>query len=222
MITLALDLNGQLCVVVGGGLVAEHKARVLLEAGARVRVVSDALTPGLCSLRDAGQVEVVPRRYHPGDLVGAMLVVAATGQPDVDAAVAAAAGGHQLVSVSGQPKLGNVHFTAEVCRGPLRIAISTDGASPALAKRIRQDVERVIGPEYAALAELLAEVRERVKGLPHLRQAERAALFEQIVYGPALQLLANGETEAARASVEEMVGTGFAAARVTDLTRDPS
>jgi len=217
MITLALDLSGHLCVVIGGGPVAEHKAQVLLGAGARVRVVSDAPTPGLCSMRDTGQIEVVPRRYHSGDIVGAMLVVAATGQPDVDAAVAEAACGHQLVSVSGQPRLGNVHFTAEFSRGPLRIAISTDGTSPALVKRIRQEVERVIGPEYAALAELLAGVRERLKGLPHLCQAERAALFEQIVYGPALQLLANGETEAVRALVAEIIGTRMAADRITEL-----
>jgi siroheme synthase-like protein len=111
-----------------------------------------------------------------------MLVVAATGIQAVDAAVAAAVaalGG--LVSVSGQPELGNVHFTAEVRRGPVRIGIATGGASPLLARRLKERVAEAVGPEWGALAESLAAARERLKARPDLTQADRALLYAELI-----------------------------------------
>lgn len=200
---LAVDLRGRLAVVVGGGAVAERKAGTLLEAGAVVRVVSPALTAGLELLRASGSVAVLLRPYQAGDAAGAMLVVAATGIPMVDAAVAAevaAAGG--LVSVSGQPELGNVHFTAEVRRGPVRIGIATGGASPALARTLKERVAGVVGPEYGALAELLGEARERLNANAALTQADRARVYTELLDSPLLEALAAGDQERARALLE--------------------
>lgn len=206
IITVSLDLTGRPAVVIGGGRVAERKVKVLMEAGARVRVVAPEVTAPLSDLETAGQIQVCRRPWEAGDTAGAMLVVAATGRREVDLSVAleAQAAG-SLVSVSGDPALGNLAFTAAVKRGPVRIAISTGGAAPALAKRVRQEVERLVGPEYGALAELLDEARRRLKTLPGLSQSERAAVLEALVNGPALGLLARGETEAARAEVEERI-----------------
>jgi siroheme synthase-like protein len=203
MLMLAVDLQGRLAVVVGGGPVAERKARVLLEAGARVRVISPGFTDGLRALAAAGRVEAAERAYQAGDAAGAALVVAAAGDPAVDGAVAAevkAAGG--LVSVSGQPGLGNVHFTAEVRRGPIRIGIATGGASPALARRLKAAVGRAVGPAYGELAELLAEARGRLRAQPGISQAERARVYTGLVKGPLLDLLAAGDRAQARAVLE--------------------
>ena len=88
MMIVDLKLTGRLAVVVGGGPVAERKARALLRAGARVRVVSPEMTLGLRTLWERGRIEAIQRPYAPGDTSGAMLVVAATGRREVDAAVA--------------------------------------------------------------------------------------------------------------------------------------
>jgi len=221
MMTINLRLTGRLAVVVGGGPVAERKARALLQAGARVRVVSPELTLGLCTLWERGRIEVLQRPYAPGDASGAILVVAATGRREVDAAVARQAeADERLFSVSGEPEMGNVTFTAEVRRGPVHVAISTDGASPALARRLRRELERTVGPEYGQLAELLGEVREQVQRHPGRSGAERSALFASIVRGPALDLLARGEEEAARALVHGMVSSFLA--EVPDRTAAPT
>lgn len=208
-----LRLTGRLAIVVGGGPVAERKARALLQSGTRVRVVSPELTLGLRTLWERGRIEVIQRSYAPGDTSGAMLVVAATGRREVDAAVARQAEAEErLVSVSGEPELGNVNFTAEVRRGPVRVAISTGGASPALARRLRRELERTVGPEYGQLAELLGEVRNRVRLDSSRSRAERAALLASIVQGPALGLLARGAEEAAQALVHGMVSSFLAEA----------
>lgn len=205
MITLAFDLTDRLCVVVGGGEAAEQKVRALLRAGARVRVVSPSLSPWLVARLASGAIEHWSRPYQPGDLEGAALVVSATGRPEVDRAVATEAkAARQLLSVSGEPALGDVHFLAELHRGPVTIAVATGGGSPALAVRIRDEIGQAIGPEYGALAELLAAARRRLKAAGRLTQRERAALLRQIVYGPALAML-RGETEAARRLVDGII-----------------
>lgn len=206
MLTLGLTLTHRLAVVIGGGKVAARKVGVLLEAGARVRVISPRLTPELSSLREQGRIEVLQRPFAPGDTEGAMLVVAATGHREVDAAIAAeATAGQRLVCVSGAPDLGNVAFTATVHRGPVQIAISTAGSSPALARRLRRELEQTVGREYGLLAQWLEAVREQVRQAPGRTDAQRAALFTAIVQGPALGLLAKGEEEAARVTVQAMV-----------------
>lgn len=179
MLTVSLALEGQQVVVVGGGAVAERKVKALLQAGARVRVVSPELTPGLTG---EGRIEVVGRRWAQGDGIGALLVVAATGAPDVDAAVAAEARAEgQLINVAAQPALGNVHFTAEIRRGPLRIAVASDGAAPGLVRSLRDELERVIGPQWGDLAYLAAEARNRLQRIPGLSQADRARLLANLV-----------------------------------------
>lgn len=209
MITLSLDLTERLCVVVGGGEVAYQKVRTLLRGGARLRVVSASLVAGLMALRERGQIEHLGRPYQPGDLAGALLVVSATGQPEVDGAVAAEAkAAGQLISVSGEPALGDVRFTAELQRGPVTIAVSTDGGSPALAARIRNEVGRAIGPEYGALAELVTEARRRLKAEGRLAQRERAERLRQLVYSPALEMLARCETDEARRLMERIIAAG--------------
>jgi precorrin-2 dehydrogenase/sirohydrochlorin ferrochelatase len=207
---LGVDVAGQLTIVVGGGRVATRKVETLLGAGARLRVISPAISPELTRLETEGRVSVSLRPFEPGDTAGALLVVAATGIAIVDEAVAAEVvqrGG--LVSVSGAPHRGNIHFTAQVNRGPITVGIATGGGAPAVAKRLRRELDAQISPAYGRLAEELAAVREALTGAARLTQLDRAAIYTELVEGPLLELLAAGREDEVRALITEILHRGM-------------
>ena len=171
-----LDLRGRRCLVVGGGAIGGRKVRDLLGAGADVTVVSPALTPDLAALTRAGVIVHRPRRFRRVDVRGAALVIAATGVPDVDAAVAAEARRRRaLVNVVDRPAECDFILPSVLRRGRLQVAVSTGGASPALAREIRKRLEDVIGPEYAALVERVGRARQRARSLAPTAAARLAA-----------------------------------------------
>ena len=146
--------------MVGGGAVALRKVEGLLASGASVKVISPALAPELQQLADSGQIEFLSRPFQDGDLEGAFLTVAATDDPSVNEAVWMEAERRgSLVNVVDDPAHSNFILPAVVQRDDLSIAISTGGGSPALARRLRERFEKLIGPEYGVLASLLAELR---------------------------------------------------------------
>jgi len=151
-----LDLRGRRCVVVGGGKVAGRKARNLVRAGALVSVISPETEPGLESL-----VSRVERRgYETGDLAGAVLAFAATDSREVNAAVAREAKERGIpVNVADNPSEGDFALPSTLRRGGLQVAVSTGGASPALARRIRTELEERFGPEWAGVVEQLERAR---------------------------------------------------------------
>jgi siroheme synthase-like protein len=151
-----LDLQGRDCLVVGGGRVALEKTRGLLECDADVTVVAPEIEPDLRDLR----VTVHKRPFTGSDVVGRFLVIAATNDRRVNSAVSSAAERrHALCNVADDPELCNFILPAVVRRGPIAVGVSTGGASPALAQRIRDDVDGLLGPEHAELAERLAALR---------------------------------------------------------------
>jgi precorrin-2 dehydrogenase / sirohydrochlorin ferrochelatase len=151
-----LDLSGRRCVVVGGGEVASRKARKLLQARARVVVISPEISAELESVA----VEVYRRAYVEGDLEGASLVFAATDSREVNAAVAREARERGIpVNVADEPSGGDFALPSTLRRGRLQVAISTGGASPVLARRIRHELEVVFGPEWAGIVEELGAAR---------------------------------------------------------------
>ncbi|MBI4593484.1 MAG: bifunctional precorrin-2 dehydrogenase/sirohydrochlorin ferrochelatase, partial [Candidatus Rokubacteria bacterium] len=142
-----LDLRGRRCLVVGGGAVGERKARALLACGARVTVVSPAITPGLVELVESERITYRPRQFLRSDVRDAILVVAATGILDVDDAVAAAARRRgALVNVVDRPDRCDFIVPSVLRRGQLQIAVSTGGRSPALAREIRTRLEPFFDP----------------------------------------------------------------------------
>lgn len=163
-----LEVRGRLCLVVGGGAVAERKVRGLLGQGAAVRVVSPTLTPALAAEAAAGHLVHRNRLFAPADLEGAFLAFAATDDPAVNAAVAAAAEAARIpVNVADDPSRSTFLIPSSLRRGDLTVAVSTGGASPALAKRLREELEATVGEEYAALARLLGEARQEIlRGVP--------------------------------------------------------
>jgi siroheme synthase-like protein len=164
--------------VIGGGKVAARKVEGLLVASANVQVISPVLTLELQLLADSGQIDYLPRPYQEGDLGGAFLVIAATDDAAVNRAVwSEAERCGCLVNVVDDPLHSNFILPAVVQRGDLSIAVSTGGSSPALARRLREQIETLIGPEYGLLASLMAELRpELMESFPTGEARLRAAL----------------------------------------------
>jgi precorrin-2 dehydrogenase / sirohydrochlorin ferrochelatase len=151
-----LDLDGRHCVIVGGGEVANRKARKLLQARAEVVVISPEVKPELASVA----VEVWRKPYEEGDLEGAFLAFAATDRREVNAAVAREAQRRGIpVNVADEPSEGDFALPSTLRRGQLQVAVSTGGASPTLARRIRHELEDVFGYEWAGVVAALQRAR---------------------------------------------------------------
>ena len=160
---LFLDLTHRPCVVIGGGSVAERKVAGLVEAGATVTVISPQLTERLRQWVREDVVQYVARAYKFGDLSGFLLAFATTGNLAVDAAVFAdgkATG--VLVNSADDPVRCDFFLPAVIRRGDLAIAVSTGGASPALARAVREELQEIVGEEYATLLEIAAATRVEV------------------------------------------------------------
>jgi siroheme synthase-like protein len=165
---VVIELAGRACVVVGGGAVAERKVQGLLAAGAVVTIVSPRLSAGLAALASAGDVHHVCRRYQRGDLAGAALAFVATGDRRLTAAVAGEARRSRVwVNAADDPEHCDFHLPSVLRRGPLLVAVATGGASPALARAVREEIERLLPADYTMLAETVAQVRRelRARGL---------------------------------------------------------
>jgi precorrin-2 dehydrogenase len=155
-----LDLEGRSALVVGGGAVAREKVEGLLDCGARVTVVAPEIDPEL----DRPGVELVRREYRSADLDGQLIVVAATSTEEVNRRVFGDAEARGLLcNVVDVPDLCSFILPAVHRQGPIAVAVSTGGASPALAQRLRDDVAGVVGPRHAELADELRALRPWVK-----------------------------------------------------------
>lgn len=175
---LMLDLQDKPCVIVGGGAVAERKAESLLEAGARVTVISPACTAKLQAWSQAGKVDMITEPYCADmqQLRSAVLVFAATDQPHVNAQVrleAEALG--KLVNVANDAEGSGFIVPAAVRRGKLLVAVSTAGASPTVARKVKRQLERTFGEEYEPYLDLLQKLRQTIQ-----RRVADMALRQQI------------------------------------------
>ena len=201
---VALDLRGRSCLVVGGGPVAEAKVEGLLEAGARVTVVSPDLSERLAEWARDGRIAHCPHEYVPTDLDGQLLVFSATDRREVTEAVAAEARRRGIwVNAADDPKYCDFLLPSVLRRGRLQVAVSTGGASPALAARVRRDLEAWFTPEYADLVELAAEVRRELRESG--RRAEGKA-WRDALDADLRRLLAAGSRGEAKARLLERLG----------------
>jgi len=195
-----LRLTGRRCVVVGGGDVGLEKVEGLLACDGRVVLVAPEAVPELVELAEEGSIEWIRREYRPGDIDATFIAIAATNDTDVNIRVFEDAERRaMLVNVVDVPPLCNFILPAIVRTGPLAIAISTAGASPALAKRIKVEIADEFGEPYARLAVLLNEARGWAKGTLPTYQ-DRKAFFEGIVNGAPdpVELLRSGDEAAVR------------------------
>ena len=195
---LFADLDGRRCVVVGGGMVAQRKVTTLLGCGAEVTVISPTLTRRLAALVHQGRVRGMRRRVRPGDLRGAWLVIAATDEPAINELVSRAATRARIfTNVVDQKPLCSFIAPAIFRRGLLTIAVSTGGASPALAKQLRRNFAVTIGVDYSRMLRLLKSLRGAAKRqLP--THHDRKRYFDRLVSGRVFSLVRQGRAKAAR------------------------
>ncbi len=178
---ICLDLAAKPCLVIGGGRVAERKAGTLCRYGAAVTVLSPACTARIEQWAATGRLTLCRRAYRAGDLEGYLLVVAATDDPAVQAAVhQEAAAKNILLNVADVPQRCSFILPAVVQRGALQVAVSTAGSSPALARRIRQDLEQRFGPEYGVYTAILGLLRPVVLAAGR-SQEENRRQFEALL-----------------------------------------
>ncbi|MBX6422379.1 bifunctional precorrin-2 dehydrogenase/sirohydrochlorin ferrochelatase [Thermosulfurimonas sp. F29] len=198
-----LNLRDRFCVVVGGGEVAERKVEALVAAGARVRVIAPEVTSRIEGWAGEGLIELEKRPYREGDLSEAWLVVAATDDPEVQKAVFSEAERNRIFcNVVDKPELCSFIVPSVVRRGRLQLAVSTSGASPAAARRIRERLEEEFGPEWGVYLELMARWRKEIlsRGLP---EEERRQIFTRLAMAPLPEWIRNGDWHYVRALVEK-------------------
>jgi len=195
-----LRLTGRRCLVVGGGEIGLEKVEGLLACGGDVVLVAPDAEPALRELAAEKSIRWKRRGYEPSDLEGTFIAIAATSDTDVNIRVFEDAERRaMLVNVVDVPPLCNFILPAIVRQGPLAIAISTAGASPALAKRMKNEITAQFGAPYAQLAMLLNEVRGWAKATLETYQ-DRKVFFEGIVNGAPdpIELLRAGDEGAVR------------------------
>ncbi len=200
-----LRLSGRRCVVIGGGPVGLEKVEGLLACDADVTLVAPEAQPELVQLSLEGSIRWEQREYKTGDLEGALIAIAATDDTDLNVRVFEDAEARSmLVNVVDVPPLCNFILPAIVRTGPLAVAISTAGASPALAKRMKREIGELFGEPYANLAILLNDARGWAKAtLPTYQDRKR--FFESIVNGEPdpIELLRDGDVAGVRALIED-------------------
>lgn len=197
-----LRVEGQRCVVIGGGKVAQRKIERLLEAGADVTVVAPTLSPELARWADQGSLRCERRPYRRGDLSGAALVFAATDSRQVNAAVAEDAQLLALpINVADDPAGSSFQVPAVIEREGLTLAVSTGGRSPAFARRLREELLELLSPERLALLDLYAELRASLSDEAQPRDGVAWAAVDS----QALDLLRRGRREEAREVLRQQV-----------------
>ncbi len=199
-----LELTGRPCLVIGGGPVAERKVEGLLAAGAAVTVLSPALTIRLHALADAGRLRHVTRVYRPGDFEGHQLVFVATDDDGVNAAVAREGRERGVwVNAADDPAHCAFILPSVLRRGDLQVAVATGGASPALSRAIREELEGYFTDDYAALAVLVSEVRRELGQRDHRPSAEA---WRRALGADLRRLLAEGRRDEARVRLVDRLG----------------
>jgi siroheme synthase-like protein len=195
-----LKLKGRRALVVGGGEIGLEKVEGLLACDAGVTLVAPTAHEDLVALANEHSIEWIEREYQPSDLDGCLIAIAATDDTDTNIRIYEDAERRaMLVNVVDVPPLCNFILPAIVRTGPLAVAISTAGASPALAKRMKREIAQMFGEPYADLAVLLNEVRGWAKGTLPTYQ-DRKEFFEGIVNGEPdpIELLREGDAQAVR------------------------
>jgi precorrin-2 dehydrogenase / sirohydrochlorin ferrochelatase len=194
---LFVSLDDRVCLVVGGGQVAERKIRTLLDHGAIIRMVAQQLTPWLRTRCQRQEIACLGERYESGHLDGVDLVFVATDDAPLNHRIASEALEKRLwCNMASDPQLGSCVVPALVERGLLSIAISTSGVSPASARLIRSKLEQDFGPEWAPLLVLLASIRTAIQH-HQLGTLNNQLLFREVAKLPLLEWIRTGRQEQA-------------------------
>ena len=204
-----LNLQGKLCVVVGGGRVAERKVQGLLRAGARVKVISPQLTTKLIKLKEQGKILGALRKFRSMDLKNAYLAIAATNDHNINEKIYQQAEGQKIpVNVVDDPKHSSFIVPSLVRKGDIILAISTSGKSPALARLLRQKLEKDIGFEYIYLGKFLGRLRTWLFS-QKLDSKERQRILNLLAGERSLDLIREKKMREWETHLQSILGNGF-------------
>ena len=204
-----LNIDGKPCVVIGGGVVAERKIFSLLDGGAKVTVITPEVTPGIDELFRSRRITLYRRLYEDGDLKGHLIAYSATNRRGVNRAVQGEARREGvLLNVVDDPGLCDFITPALVQRGALLLAVSTSGKSPAMARRVREQLEALFGEEYAPFLELIGAIRMKL-----LKKRGDSVIFnrmyERLIDSPLLEWLREGKVKEINAFLDNLLGDGY-------------
>jgi precorrin-2 dehydrogenase / sirohydrochlorin ferrochelatase len=183
---IMLRLEGKKVVVVGGGKVAARKVSGLLGTGARIIVISPQITEELRKLAGSGEIEWLEKSFSKDDSKGAFLIFAATNDPELNQSIKSAASDQQLVTIADDPEGSDFHVPSHIQRGRLSIAVSTGGASPTLARMIREQLEHQFDEQFEDYLEFLFSARQRI-----LREVKDPARKRKVLTAIARQEFLN-------------------------------
>jgi precorrin-2 dehydrogenase / sirohydrochlorin ferrochelatase len=205
MYPVCLNISGKLCIIVGGGRVAERKVRGVLTGGGSVRVISPVVTTKLQHLAEQERIEWRQKTYDAADLQGAFLVFAATDIADVQRALsrdAQAAG--LLINRADAPEACDFQTPASIRRGDLTISVATNGKSPALAAMVRRQLEHDFGEEYTLLTALMAMLRDDI--LMEEDWERKKILFQQILHDDIVDWIRDNHWDRIRQHLHTVLG----------------
>jgi precorrin-2 dehydrogenase / sirohydrochlorin ferrochelatase len=186
---ISLDITNKRCIVVGGGDVAERKVQRILDCGALVTVIGKTISPGLESMKRNGRIDHIDDEYNDAYIHDAFLVIGATDRDNINADIAKIGRNKGiLVNIVDDPDKCDFILPSLFQQGDLMIAISTGGKSPALAKKLRQEMEGIYGPEYHTLLDILGKLRERIMTRGHSSD-DNKQIFESIVNSDILHFI---------------------------------
>jgi precorrin-2 dehydrogenase/sirohydrochlorin ferrochelatase len=204
-----LDIKGKQCLVVGGGPVGTRKAITLLNCGAVVTVISPRATETLNELAEAGSITFQKRSYRATDLKNVFLVIGATDDETLNHRISTDADSQNILcNIADRPAACNFILPSIVHRGDLVITISTSGKSPALAKKLRKNLERQFGDEYADLLRLMGAIREKLLRQEHEPEAHKH-LFNQLLDNGLLEMIREGKKDDINRLLENTLGDEF-------------
>ena len=206
---ISLDVENRNCLVVGGGSVGTRKVMMLLECGAMVSVVSMEVTQELQELSDNGRIRLERRPFKTSDLHGKFLVMGATDNSEINRQIYAEARRlGVLCNIADQPEVCDFILPAIVKQGDLTIAISTSGKSPAFAKKLRKDLEKKFGTEYADFLKLMGEIRKKLLSEAHEPEAHKH-LFEQLIERQLIEMIKDRDVAGVDRLLFEIFGEGY-------------
>jgi precorrin-2 dehydrogenase / sirohydrochlorin ferrochelatase len=204
-----LNIECRKCLVVGGGPVAFRKARMLMDCGAEVTVVSMDFCDEFQKFNGLTSITLIQREYFPTDLDGKFLVIGATNNEPLNRRISTdAEKKNMLCNIADVPDICNFILPSVIRRGDLVISVSTSGRSPAFAKHLRKELENNFGDEYARFLDLMGAIRKKLLSAQHDPEAHKP-IFERLIQSGLLTMIKNHQTEEINRLLAEVVGEEY-------------